>query len=144
MARNKDILDAIDKADPTLRKSRLAAWMRANHDALDARLRGHRTVWSKLAAVFAEQGLVDARGNPPTAEGARKTWQRIKREVQREREVKPSQERLNALDTRPVISSPAIVKPQPPTASQVVVEENNEDPLAAIKREMNKRSGRKT
>ena len=144
MARNKDILDAIDKADPTLRKSRLAAWMRANHDALDVRLRGHRTVWSKLAAVFAEQGLVDARGNPPTAEGARKTWQRIKREVQREREVKPSQERLNALDTRPVISSPAIVKPQPPTASQVVVEENNEDPLAAIKREMNKRSGRKT
>jgi hypothetical protein len=137
----KDILSAIDKADPTLRKSRLAAWMRANHDALDARLRGHRTVWSKLAAVFAEQGLVDSRGKPPTAEGARKTWQRVKAEIKRERAGQPAQKRLNASEPRPP-SATSGKRRQPSIRKDR--EESGDDPLAAIKREMNERSGRKT
>lgn len=85
MAENEDIFAAIDEADPTLSRSRLARWMRQNHDALDRRLRGHRTVWSRMEKVFADAKLTDAKGNPPNAETARKTWQRIKREVARDR-----------------------------------------------------------
>ena len=106
MASDDDIFAAIDKADPTLSRSRLSQWMRQNHDALDRRLRGHRTVWSKLVSVFVEQGLTDANGNPPNAETARKTWQRIKREVRQGREAG-----LSSME-----AGPALRQPTPPAA----------------------------
>jgi hypothetical protein len=50
-----------------------------NQAAFDMRLRTRKPDWSKFAEVFAKAGLLDARGQPPTAEATRKTWYRVKR-----------------------------------------------------------------
>ncbi len=49
-----------------------------NHDAFAERLERFKPDWTALAEVFAKAGLTDRRGNPPTGEAARKTWQRVR------------------------------------------------------------------
>ena len=72
-----DIFAAIDRA--ALRKrGTLRAWMAENRAAFEERLLTRKPDWPTLAGVFASAGLLDSRGNPPTAEATRKTWQRVK------------------------------------------------------------------
>jgi hypothetical protein len=78
MEPGNDILDAIDRSDIPNRGT-LKAWMMTNQAAFDMRLRTRKPDWSKFAEVFAKAGLLDARGQPPTAEATRKTWYRVKR-----------------------------------------------------------------
>jgi hypothetical protein len=75
-----DILDAITRAG-LQRRGTLREWMIANRDAFARKLTVYKPDWQVLAKVFADAGLLDQRGNPPTAEAARKTWQRLNKEA---------------------------------------------------------------
>jgi hypothetical protein len=81
---NRDIFDAIDRA-ALKKRGTLRAWMSDNRTAFHDRLLTYKPDWPTLARVFTEAGLLDSRGNPPTAEAARKTWYR----VQAEKKTKP-------------------------------------------------------
>ena len=75
-----DILDAIDRA-ALLKRGTLRAWMVTNHQAFSDRLKTRKPDWPTLAKVFADAGLLDARGKAPTAEATRKTWYRVKADL---------------------------------------------------------------
>jgi hypothetical protein len=77
MGREPDILNAIDRIGLQERGT-LRTWMTLNHDAFAERLERFKPDWTALAEVFAKSGLTDRRGNPPTAEATRKTWQRVR------------------------------------------------------------------
>ena len=68
-----------------------------------------------LAAVFSSAGLLNARGKPPTAEAARKTWQRIRAPV-RDRPAKTETTRASVEPT----PRPARVPAPSPTALPIV------------------------
>jgi hypothetical protein len=59
--------------------------------ALADRLSGKLPDWVVLAKLFGEAGLTDRYGNPPKAERARKTWQRVRNEVKSARGNGPDQ-----------------------------------------------------
>jgi len=82
MSRIPDVLSAIDKANPIASRSKLGRWMRANHDALMQRFAGRQMDWPALAKLFGEAGLTDRNGKPPTADTARKAWQRARKAVE--------------------------------------------------------------
>jgi hypothetical protein len=91
MDRGKGVLEAIDKLDSLRVRSGLAIWMRDNHDAFADRLSRKLPDWAVLAKLFGEAGLTDRYGNPPKAETARKTWQRVRNEVKSARGNGPDQ-----------------------------------------------------
>jgi hypothetical protein len=100
MTRGKDVLDAIDQS-PSLRvKSSLQTWMRANHDAFAERLSERIADWEVLSKLFAAGGLTDRYGNPPKPETARKTWQRVRGEVAKEK-AKQLSRRPDPVKTEP-------------------------------------------
>jgi hypothetical protein len=85
MSYGNAVLDAIDRLDSLRARSSLAIWMRENHDGFADRLSRKLPNWTVLAKLFGEAGLTDRFGNPPKAETARKTWQRVRREVKEAR-----------------------------------------------------------
>jgi hypothetical protein len=91
MTRGKGVLEAIDKLDSLRVRSGLAIWMKDNHDAFADRLSRKLPDWVVLAKLFGEAGLTDRYGNPPKAETARKTWQRVRKEVKDARANGPDQ-----------------------------------------------------
>ena len=81
------------KRDPLMREIQKSSvrspafwWMVEHHDEIVARAAGGRLNWTVLCRLLADRGLVDGRGAPPTAAGARKTWQRVRAEVRRRAE----------------------------------------------------------
>lgn len=92
------------------RRSTLYRWMLANHDEFAAMVAdAGRPNWQALAQAFADEGLRDLRENPPTSEGARQTWFKVRTAVQKERAKKPKQGPAQ-------VSAGTTVKP-PPAAS---------------------------
>jgi hypothetical protein len=113
MAAEKNILAAIDKANPMRARSPLARWMLQNYDAFAARYTPRRADWSVLAQVFAEAGLTDADGKPLNRVTARKTWQRVQQ-----------MRRQMALAESPQTRQP----PSPSPTAAVPLGEDNQDP----------------
>lgn len=73
------------------RHSAIFWWMRDNHDRLLAanRLRaenGQANDWTGVIAELESLGLTDRKGNPPTIDAVRKTWDRVRKDVARESE----------------------------------------------------------
>lgn len=101
MARDDDLLRAIDQTDTLRSKSSLEAWMRQNHDAFAARLSERIADWSVLVKLFADAGLTDRYGKPPKPETARKTWQRVRHKVQDARTKAPAPAPPPAAPIRP-------------------------------------------
>lgn len=62
-------------------RSPLFLWMLRHHDRLMSLPTGRRMNWRGLSRELAAEGLTDRDGNPPSAETARKTWQRVRRFV---------------------------------------------------------------
>jgi hypothetical protein len=129
MKRENAILEAIDKLDSLRLRSGLAIWMRENHDAFADRLSKKLPDWVALATLFGKAGLTDRYGNPPKAETARKTWQRVRKEVKeaRARDAVPAPT-LTASHLGPgQRSGRAVIKPPgPPVPS--MDEESADDP----------------
>jgi hypothetical protein len=83
--------DATEAAfDNARSRSPLQDWMRKHHTMLARRLKERRLLWSEIARVLAEQGVRDAKGNPPTADAARRAWTRVT-EGRASRSQQPSQ-----------------------------------------------------
>ncbi len=97
-------------------RSPLYRWMRRNHDGLVAALEGERPDWKVLTAEFAAMGLV-ADGTRP--EAVRHLWWRVRKATEKARAKRP--------------------RIAPPRSAP---EMTGHDPLAALKAEMAKRSGR--
>jgi len=102
MKRGDGILEAIDKLDSLRVRSGLAIWMKDNHDAFADRLSKKLPDWVVLAKLFGDAGLTDRYGHPPKAETARKTWQRVRKEVKDARANGPARGAL-----------PTVAKPPP-------------------------------
>jgi len=129
MSYGNGVLEAIDKLDSLRVRSNLAIWMRENHDAFADRLAKKLPNWVVLAKLFGEAGLTDRYGNPPKAETARKTWQRVRKEVKevRARDGVPASAPADSLPVPVHHPSPAgIMPPGPPPSS--TGEEPADDP----------------
>jgi hypothetical protein len=73
-------------------RSPLWRWMHRNHDRLSALFEQAPPAWEVLVETFGGMGLTDRAGKNPTAETARKTWYRVRRNVAaaRARRAKPA------------------------------------------------------
>jgi hypothetical protein len=117
MKRGNGILEAIDKLGSLRLRSGLAIWMRENHDAFADRLSKKLPDWVTLATLFGKAGLTDRYGNPPKAETARKTWQRVRKEV-KEMRARDSLAPTPAGSQRERLRS-SVIKPSGPPTSPI-------------------------
>ena len=82
--------ERIRKAATENRRSTLYLWMFANFEEFEATVAdAGRPNWGALAKAFAEEGLVGLRNQPPTAEGARLTWFKVRQAKQGKRSAVP-------------------------------------------------------
>lgn len=108
MADGEDALARVLRAaDQGSSRSQLYQWMRQHHENLAAQFGKVRPNWAVLAAEFAALGIMDSTGKPATPERTRKTWWRVRADVQR------------AHARRPLEISPVPVVPAPPPAPAV-------------------------
>jgi hypothetical protein len=61
-------------------RSPLQDWLRRNRTLVQARFAVSRPRWASVARMLAELGVVDAHGQPPTAQAARQAWYRVRAE----------------------------------------------------------------
>lgn len=78
-----DLARVLRAADQGSSRSRLYQWMRQHHENLAAQFGKVRPNWTVLAAEFAALGIMDSTGKPATPERTRKTWWRVRADVQR-------------------------------------------------------------
>lgn len=102
------ILAAIDRINPVDSRASLTRWMRANHDALLARIGDKRPDWTALAKVFADAGLRDRTGKPASPDTCRAAWFRVRRSVAAGRARQAAKPRL----------PPRAPDPTPPPAAE--------------------------
>ena len=127
-------------AKPGGKRSPLYRWMRKHHDRLIAEFDEHGTNWRELVKGFAEIGLTDRNGRPPTLRGAQQTWYRVRRDVAADR-ARKSRDPQQAVRVTPVVRSsptPPPAEPPPPADSA-----GASDQIARLVAEANQRSGRK-
>jgi hypothetical protein len=122
------------------RRSPLFRWMLKHYDPFaellqSARLTGSRPNWSRLANTFSQHGFLNADGAPLNKRVVRTTWYRVRK-------------------ARGSLPSPAVLAPSPPPVRPVTVQpsqflqetsvrgQDNNEALADMLAEMNKRSGR--
>jgi hypothetical protein len=55
--------------------------MRTNYAEFTRALEAERPSWEALCAEFADAGLIDRTGKPPSTATARKTWERVRKDV---------------------------------------------------------------
>ena len=101
MAQDQELLLAIDRELPGAARSELSRTLRRNFHALRERI-GERPDWAALARIFAEHGVVDRNGKPPSRHALRKAWARW---------CEPSSKRRSASDAAP--------KPRPRIAGAI-------------------------
>lgn len=101
MARARSALKGFLRDVETARLERgrntLAAWLRAHHDELMAKLDGRPIDWDLYLAAFAKRGLKDADGNTPTRSTASKTWHRVRATITADRARKQARSVMPAL-----------------------------------------------
>lgn len=75
----------LERAAATGRRSMLFLWMYRHHEEFTALIkRAGRPNWAELAAKFGEMGQTDRLGNTPQPEGARQTWVKVRKLLERE------------------------------------------------------------
>jgi hypothetical protein len=68
------------------RRSTLYMWLIDNHDTFAGVIaEAVRPNWQALAAEFGAQGYTDADGKPPSVEGARQTWWKVRKTIKARR-----------------------------------------------------------
>jgi hypothetical protein len=120
MARDVDLLNAIEQSDDLRRKSTLETWLTENHDAFAARLSQRIADWAVLCELFKQAGLTDRSGRPPKPETARHTWMRVRAKVKRKRDEQAA---------KPAPLPPSTVRPvakpaqPPPTQTDEILKQ---------------------
>jgi hypothetical protein len=89
--------------------------MRENYDAFRERLDARVPDWKVLTGLFSDAGLTDRYGNKPKPESARKLWQRIKRETERERSEAERPTKVSVREKPP--SAPIVTTTPPPPSA---------------------------
>lgn len=69
-------------------RSSLFYWFCDNHDVFAGASAGQRIIWEPLLKHFSELELQDGDGKTPTAETARKTWLKARKDVARRRALR--------------------------------------------------------
>ena len=78
--KTESIAAKLEKAAVLDRRSPLYLWMVEHFDALrDAIAKAGRPNWTSLAKTFAEEGVTDIRGKPPSPAVARLTWFKVRK-----------------------------------------------------------------
>ena len=126
MTRKQNDLEAVLRVlsrDP--RRSPLFLWMREHHDDLAKAAKGQPIDWVPLCARFAEAGLTDGFGAPPSIEAARRTWRNVKKDVARRRaylaltqsqaEPKRAPPAKSSAEMRPRVITAGKPAPDPPS-----------------------------
>ena len=63
------------------RRSEMYRWLRQHHEMLRETLAVDQPTWQAVAERMAAAGVVDSKGQAPSAENVRKTWTRVCRDV---------------------------------------------------------------
>ena len=74
-------------------RSPLYLWLRQNHARLLEEFTASAPSWPGLASALGDSGILNGEGKPPTAEGARTVWYRVRRDLAGKRKaaaIKPS------------------------------------------------------
>lgn len=74
-------------------RSPLYLWLRQNHARLLEEFTASAPSWPGLASALGKSGILNGEGKPPTPEGARTVWYRVRRDLAGKRKVaalKPS------------------------------------------------------
>ena len=88
--------------------SSLYRWFRANHIQLVEAFEADTPSWASLAAALGESGITDGDNKTPTAQGARTTWYRVRRDIAAARQAqgaKPAPAASGSEPTSPMTSS---------------------------------------
>ncbi len=131
----------------------LYKWMATNHAKMAAAAaRGRVTVWTDLVRDFEALGLLDGHGKAPSVQSARKTWGRVKDDVEKARQeacraLRPSPPSRQRADWQPPVAQvqrrdtvrqptrPSSTAPAPPTANTQKGSAHVEAQLAALDRQ---------
>lgn len=82
MKPTRDDLAKVRLAASKGRRSTLFLWLRENHDDFAAAVaEAGQPNWEELSVTFSDLGLTDRLNHPPTPEGARQTWWRVRKTV---------------------------------------------------------------
>jgi hypothetical protein len=83
--------DSIKRAATADRRSSLYLWMVRNYDEFGATLAdAGKPNWAALADAFKDEGLTDLKGRPPTPEGARLTWFKVRQAKNKQAKTAPT------------------------------------------------------
>jgi hypothetical protein len=103
------------------RHSRLYQWMRKRHAKLLEQFAEDRPNWATLATEFGAMELFDAKGKPPSAHVARRTWWQVRHDVAAKAARKQAKAVASAAGMQ-AIPPPAAAPSAPPTqAAQITV-----------------------
>jgi hypothetical protein len=140
-------------------RSAVYRWLRKNFDEVSRSLAVFRPSWDVVAAQIHREGVIGARGKPPNGRSVRRVWQRVSRDVAKDKAA----EATAALKPRPSYPSrvPTTWRPtpvsqpsrqgSPPTDSNGPKSPGDgtgdprtrsaEEKLAALQRKLDERSG---
>lgn len=136
--------------EPVLQGSERSAlfWLlHQHHDTLSEKWNGRRVDWN-LVSVWAEtQQAWDRNGQTPHPNTARKTWQRVRALVEREkaeREAKrhPARMRSPAINQAPAVAAPVVNPPNRSHPAPAQGMASAEERVAALNAIIDRRSGR--
>ncbi|GEO43032.1 hypothetical protein SAE02_71800 [Skermanella aerolata] len=112
------------------RRSPLQQWMASNFDDLSTMLADARPNWNRLTQAFMAAGFRNLDGSDLQPGSVRQTWYRVRRrKLARQSRTSIPAPTVEVLSP---ITQPAAKTAQPP----------DDDPMAALRAEMNRRSGR--
>ncbi|WP_198368085.1 hypothetical protein [Roseomonas sp. KE0001] len=102
-------------------RSPLLDWMRQNHAVITHQLQTSRPRWAGIAQALAQQGVRDAKGQPPKGETVRRAWQRVTaHQTAAGREQRPVRAEATTVpqtaQASPAVTSEPTYQPTVPTA----------------------------
>jgi hypothetical protein len=109
------------------RHSRLYQWMRKRHAKLLEQFAEDRPNWATLATEFGAMALFDAKGQPPSADVARRTWWQVRHDLAAKTARKQAKAAASAAGLQAVPPPAATVAAPPPPPGPATPEPDQHD-----------------
>jgi hypothetical protein len=127
-------------------RGKIYSWLRVHAAEIAPRLERGEATWPAVCAEMVRHGICGRGGEAPTPNAAMRVWHRVVRDVEAEGAAPAKRRRLYPSrlpkDWRPPSApAPANAPPTPPPASSD--DYDSQKAMAALRRIMNERSGRK-
>jgi hypothetical protein len=91
-------------------RSDVYRWLRKNFEAVSQGMAEHRPSWDVVAAQMARDGVMGARGKPPYGHSVRRVWQRVRRDVEKDKATRAATPKQRAFSASRV---PTTWRPTP-------------------------------